>query len=91
MRPPLPTEEHLIPLVQLYVKRVLAQRPTPLHLIAQAHLAHLEAEGWVRAVQRLHEVLMGLDGRSSQRWGLTRQQGSRFCQWRRNRLEHMSA
>lgn len=82
-------DDELAPVVRLCALRAIEGRPLPVHLAAQAHLPLLSSEDWKAAVAALKKVLLALDGRSAKRWGLTNEQGSKFCRWRRARMETM--
>lgn len=84
-------DDQLAPVVRACALRALEGRPLPIHLAAQAYLPALSPSEWQEAVATLRKVLHSLDGRSARRWGLTNEQGAKFCRWRRARVEMMSA
>lgn len=84
-------DEQLAPVVLLCALRALEGRPLPVHLASQAYLPELAASEWQEAVFALKKVLNCLDGRSAKRWGLTKEQGAKFCRWRLAWLEMMNA
>lgn len=76
--------------VKTYAMRALQGRPVSARTVAQFQFAGLDDAQWPQALQALQETLMRLDGRNARRWGMTANQGSRFCRWRRGRQEHMN-
>lgn len=72
--------------VQTCATRALEGRPVPAHLVAQAQFYWMDAHQWQLALDALRHTLEKLDGRNATRWGLSRNQGARFCQWRKARL-----
>ena len=76
--------------VKTYALRAIQGRPVSARAVAQFQFPGLDDAQWLNALEALQQTLMRLDGRNARRWGMTANQGSRFCRWRRGRQEHMT-